>query len=128
MRAAWLTAILLATACGAGSGTPLQGTYSCADGFDPDAGADVPAFCIEITGGTAQDRAENQSNCSASAGTFAFAPCPRAGALGGCRYAVPGVGTITDWSYEDGFTTVDQVRMMCEQEAVPGFPVRFVAP
>ena len=128
MRATWLTAILLATACGAGSGTPLQGTYSCALGFDPDAGADVPEFCLEVTGGTAQDLANNQSNCSASRGTFALAPCPRTGALGGCRETIPTVGSITDWSYEDGVTTVDDVRMMCEQDASLGIPVMFVAP
>ena len=123
-----MTAILLVTACGAGSGTSSQGTYSCADGFDPDAGADVPTFCIEVTGGTAQDLANNQNNCAAAMGTFALAPCPRTGALGGCRETIPGVGTLTDWSYEDGVTTVDDVRMMCEQDASLGFPVTFVAP
>jgi hypothetical protein len=128
MRAFWVATILLVTACGAGSGMSLQGTYSCAAGLDPDAGADVPDVCLEVTGGTAQDLANNQSNCSASGGTFAFAPCPRAGALGGCRETIPTVGSITDWSYEDGVTTVEEVRMQCEHEASLGFPVTFVAP
>ena len=121
-------AILLVTACGTGAGTSLQGTYSCVIGLDPDAGADVPEHCIEITGGTPEDLARNQNNCSAAGATFAFAPCPRVGALGGCRQAIGTVASITDWSYEDGVTTVEKVRMDCEHDASVGLPVTFVSP
>ena len=40
----------------------------------------------------------------------------------------PTSGRITDWSYEDGVTTVEEVRMSCEHEASLGFPVTFVSP
>lgn len=66
-------------------------------------------------------------NCEAASAVFALAPCPRAGALGGCRETLA-IGTITDWYYEDGVLTANDVRMMCEEDARVGFPIDFVAP
>lgn len=120
--------LVLLAACDGGTGAPVGGTYSCAEGLpDGDGGVTMLTGCLELSGGTAKDLANNQSNCAASNWTFLFAPCPRAGALGGCRESVPGVA-ITNWFYDDGTMTVSDVQMTCRDEANAGLPVQFVSP
>jgi len=125
---ALLWAVCLIAACDIGAGAEVSGTYSCALVHqDADGGAGVPDDCMEISGGSAQDLANNQHNCALSHWTFSFAPCPRAGALGGCRETIP-AGAITSWYYEGGGMTVDEIRMMCEDAARAGLPIQFVSP
>jgi hypothetical protein len=66
-------------------------------------------FCVETLGLTVNQAQGDQSPCEAStpdAGTwrFAYAPCPREGALGGCRLATTGPQKTEDtqWYYAGG--------------------------
>jgi hypothetical protein len=127
MRVAFVSAVCLIAACDIGVGAEVSGTYSCALVHqDADGGAGVPDDCMEVSGGSAQDLANNQHSCALANRTFAFAPCPRLGAIGGCREAIAGAA-ITSWYYEGG-ATVEEVRRMCEDAAHAGLPVQFVSP
>lgn len=122
---ATLAVLVLVAGCGGGTGAGAGGAYSCADGVpDADGGTGMITRCMEITGGTAQDLANNQANCAAAHWLFALAPCPRAGALGGCRETLAG-STITSWQYTG---TVSEIQMSCAQAASGGLPIQFVSP
>ena len=118
MRAATVVALGLVSGCSGGASAVLSGTYSCAEGMpDGDGGLATVSDCIELSGGTAQDLANNQRNCALALATFSFEPCPRTGAIGGCRQILP-QATITTWFYDDGgATTASEVHMTCDQLA-----------
>jgi hypothetical protein len=146
MKMAAVVALLFVASCGGGgdgggggagaggNGNSATGTYSCQVAFPgADGGAGMTALCQEISGGTTQDMASIRQQCSAQAGTFMSDPCPRAGALGGCREtatAAPGVA-ITTWYYTDGSSTSADIQSLCEGlsgVAPAGLKVEFVAP
>jgi hypothetical protein len=127
MRAVTLAGVVLLAGCGGGTGGST-GTYSCAEGVpDGDGGVSMPTACLEVSGGTAQDLANNQANCAASHWTFELAPCPRTGALGGCRETIP-AGAITTWFYPGGGFTLSEIQMNCQDAANAGIPSQFVSP
>lgn len=135
MRAALVVGLLLAGACG-GSGTPggstlpppPDGAYSCQASFPgADGGAGMPAVCVEVVGGTAQDVANNRQKCEMEGNTFSLVPCPREGALGGCRETTP-TALLTTWYYADGTSTPSDIEMLCDQLGVLGLPIQFVTP
>ena len=86
-------------------------------GVFPGAGADggvgMLAVCLDVTGGTAQDLEKNRQQCETEGNTFVLAPCPHAGALGGCRETTS-VGVLTTWYYADGNATASDIQMLCE--------------
>jgi len=94
-------------------------------------GSDTLALCIDLVGGSAQDRSNNQQKCTAQGNTFSDEPCPHAGALGGCRETTS-AAQITTWYYDDGTATAADIQMLCEGLAgnVPSSIVKieFVAP
>ena len=117
-----------------GGELPPGGTYSCTAAF-PGAGGQPgpPALCLEASGGTAQDFANNRQQCAAQGNTFASEPCPRAGLLGGCRQSPVGAGIVlTTWYYADGTGgTADDIQTLCEglaSVAPPGLMIEFVLP
>jgi hypothetical protein len=114
MRIAMVAALVVIASCGDGAGS---GTYSCAGAFPgADGGTGSPAVCIEASGGTAQDRANNRQSCAAQGAMFADEPCPRTGALGGCRQTttVGGNLVLTTWYYADGGSTAADIQSLCE--------------
>jgi len=117
---------------GAG-GIPPGGTYSCRAAFPGvDGGAGTLVLCLEASGGTAQDLANNRQQCATQGNTFAAEPCPRAGLLGGCREKPTGANIVlTTWYYADGSGTSDDIRMLCEglaRIAPAGLSIEFVRP
>ena len=92
----------------------------------------MPAICIEAWGGTAQDLANNRQQCAAQGNMFALEPCPRAGALGGCRETAPGAGgVLTTWYYASGASTAADIEMLCQglaSVAPAGLMIEFVRP
>ena len=74
------------------------------------------ALCVEASGGTAQDVVTNRQQCAAQGNMFAEEPCPRVGALGGCRQTTAGAPVVlTTWYYGDGTSmTAADVQMLCE--------------
>jgi hypothetical protein len=137
MRLAIVGALLVLAGCG-GDGTgaggiPPGGAYSCrAASPGADGGAGTVVLCLEASGGTAQDLANNRQQCATQGNTFASEPCPRAGALGGCRERVAGASIVlTTWYYADGNGTADDIRMLCEglaRVAPAGLTIEFVSP
>lgn len=122
MRIAVVAALVVFASCGDGGGggpggIPPGGTYSCRAAFPgADGGAGTPAVCLDVSGGTAQDFANNREQCTAQGNMFAEEPCPRAGALGGCRQtttAAAGV-VLTTWYYASGSSTAADIQMLCE--------------
>jgi hypothetical protein len=131
VRSVPVAALLLLSACG-GTGGTVSGTYSCAEYAENVAGGDsgtalTPVSCVEISGGTTQDLANNQQSCAAAAETFSLEPCPLEGAIGGCRETVP-AGSITTWYYQGGPETLSQLQTSCAQAASAGVPSQFVMP
>jgi hypothetical protein len=120
MRIAMVAALVAIASCGDGAGgedgNPAGGTYSCRAAFPgADGGVGAPAVCLEVSGGTAQDVTNNRQQCVAQGNMFAQEPCPRAGALGGCRQTVAATGlVITDWYYANGGLTTASVQMLCD--------------
>jgi len=118
---------------GAGGGLPPGGTYSCRAAFPgADGGMGMLAVCLDASGGTAQDYANNRQQCMAEGNTFVPEPCPHEGALGGCRETVAGAGVVlTTWYYADAGGTSDDIRMLCEGLAAiapPQLMITFVLP
>jgi hypothetical protein len=135
MRSAIVAALAVIAGCGGsdGAGGLSGGTYSCRAGFPgADGGAGTLLLCLEASGGTAQDQANNRQQCMAERNTFASEPCPTAGAIGGCRETPAGAGTVlTTWYYADSGATADDIRMLCEElasVAPPSLMVQFVLP
>ncbi len=72
--------------------------------------------------------ANNEQQCVQQGNTFAEAPCPHAGASGGCRTSQGGV-QITTWYYAD--STADDTKALCEglaRFAPSGVTIEFVLP
>jgi hypothetical protein len=92
----------------------------------------MPVLCIEGTGGTAQDVATNRQQCASQGNTFSMSPCPRAGALGGCRETLATGGPVlTTWYYADGTGTAADIQMVCQglaSVAPAGLSIQFVLP
>jgi hypothetical protein len=114
-----LLGLVLVAACGDGAdgdGFVPGGTYSCRAAFPgADGGAGMPVVCIEASGGSAQDLANNRQQCATQGNMFAAEPCPRAGALGGCRETAIGTGgVLTTWYYASGSSTSADIQMLCE--------------
>ena len=110
-------ALLFVASCdGADPGTssvPVE-PYSCQASFPgADGGVGMLAVCLDVSGGTAQDREKNRQQCETEGNTFVLAPCPHAGALGGCRETTP-AGVLTTWYYADGSGTASEIQMLCE--------------
>ena len=117
MRVVIAMALLFVAACdGADPGTssvPVE-PYSCRASFPgADGGVGMLAVCLDVTGGTAQDLEKNRQQCETENNTFVLAPCPHAGALGGCRETTSG-GVLTTWYYADGNATASDIQMLCE--------------
>jgi hypothetical protein len=134
MRIAMVTALVVIASCGDGTGGgPGGGDFSCRAAFPgADGGAGMVALCVEASGGTAQDLATNRQQCSVQGNMFAEEPCPRAGALGGCRQTTAGAGVVlTTWYYADGSSTAADIQMLCEglaSVAPPIVTIDFVLP
>jgi hypothetical protein len=106
--------VVVMGACGdGGGGNPAGGTFSCGAEFP---GTGMFAVCIDVSGGTGQDVTNGRQQCDAQGNTFALEPCPRTGALGGCRQTPVGGGVVaTTWYYGDGgLMTADDIQMLCE--------------
>jgi hypothetical protein len=123
---AMMAALVVVAGCGGGGGDgagglPPGGTYSCQATFPGvDGGAGMLAVCLDATGGTAQDLANNRQQCTAEGNTFVEEPCPHTGALGGCRETAAGAGIVlTTWYYDDGsgLQTSADIQTLCEQLA-----------
>lgn len=138
-RIAIAAALVVIAGCGGsdgpGGGLPPGGTYSCRAAFPGvDGGMGMLAVCLEASGGTAQDLASNRQQCTMEGNTFASEPCPRDGALGGCRETLVGTTLVlTTWYYADasGLGTSDDIRMLCEGlagVAPPSLTIQFVLP
>ena len=133
MRIAIVTALIVIAGCGGNGGSlPAGGTYSCRAAFPgADGGAGTLALCLEASGGTAQDLANNRQQCAAQGNTFVSEACPRAGALGGCRETTPGI-VLTTWYYASGTDeTSDDIQKLCEglaSVAPAGLMIQFVRP
>jgi len=132
-----VTALVVFAGCGGGDGEggglPPGGTYSCRAGFPAaDGGAASLLLCLEASGGTAQDLANNRQQCTGQGNMFASEPCPRAGLVGGCREAPVGAGAVlTTWYYADSGATADDIQMLCAQlasVAPASLNVQFVLP
>jgi len=134
--AALVAALVLIAGCdggpgdSAGPGGPYA--YSCSASFpSPDGGAGAPVLCLDATGGTAQDLANNRQQCAQQGNTFSFDPCPHANAVGGCRQT-QGTLVLTDWYYRDGSVpTVSDIQTICAELASlapPSLHVEFVLP
>ena len=126
VRIAMVAALVAIAGCDGGDGgggglPPPGGTSSCRAALPgADGGMGMVALCLEVSGGTAQDQASARQQCMAQGNTFAATPCPREGALGGCRETVVGASlAVTTWYYQDssGLGTSDDIRMLCEQLA-----------
>jgi hypothetical protein len=138
MRLAMVVALLLIAACGDGGGSNADGasgggTYSCRAAFPgADGGTGMLALCLEVSGGTAQDLANNRQQCATQGNTFLSEPCPRTGALGGCRETPAGGGVVlTTWYYADGTSTAAEIQMLCDGlagAAPPALMIQFVLP
>jgi hypothetical protein len=117
MRVLMAAALLLVAACdGAAPGTSPVSVqpYSCRASFPgADGGAGMLAVCLDVSGGTAQDLENNRQKCEMENNTFALAPCPHEGALGGCRETAIGI-VLTTWYYADGSATASDIQMLCE--------------
>jgi len=115
-----VVALVAIASCGDGAadggGLPPGGTYSCRASFaGTDGGAGSLAVCLEASGGTAQDLANNRQQCTTQGNMFALEPCPRTGALGGCRQTTAGINAVlTNWYYTDGSSTAADIQMLCE--------------
>ena len=115
MRNAIVTALVVIAGCGGSDGAGGRspgGTYSCQAAFPgADGGTGTLLLCLEASGGTAQDQANNRQQCMAEGNTFAPEPCPRAGAVGGCRETPVGAGAVlTTWYYADSGATATTSR------------------
>ncbi len=132
MRFAMMAALVVIASCGDADGGPdgslPGGAYSCRAAFP---GEDT-LLCLEASGGTSQDLASNRQQCAAQGNTFAEEPCPREGALGGCRETVAGSSLeATIWYYADGSSTAADIRMLCEglaSVAPSSLMIEFVLP
>jgi len=134
-RIAIAAALFVMAGCGdgEGGGLPPGGTYSCRAGFPAaDGGASSLLLCLEASGGTAQDLANNRQQCTGQGNTFASEPCPRAGLVGGCRETPVGSGAVlTTWYYADSGATAADIQMLCDQLASiapASLNVQFVLP
>jgi hypothetical protein len=134
-RIAIAAALFVMAGCGGddGGGLPPGGTYSCRAGFPAaDGGAGSLLLCLEASGGTAQDLANNRQQCTAEGNTFASEPCPRAGLVGGCRETPVGSGAVlTTWYYADSGATAADIQMLCDELASiapASLNVQFVLP
>jgi hypothetical protein len=139
VRIAMVAALVVIAGCGGGDGTggglSPGGTYSCRAALPGvDGGMGMVAVCLEASGGTAQDLASNRQQCMTQGNTFASEPCPRDGALGGCRETLAGSSlALTTWYYADssGLQTSDDIRMLCEglaSVAPASLTIQFVLP
>ena len=73
------------------------------------------AVCLEASGGTAQDLTNNRQQCTAEGNMFVSEPCPRTGALGGCRETTTlSNAVLTTWYYQDGNSTAADIQSLCE--------------
>jgi hypothetical protein len=121
MRFAMIAALFVIVSCGDSAGGPggAGGTYSCRAAWPgADGGAGTLAVCLDASGGTAQDFANNRQKCQAEGNTFVEEPCPHAGALGGCRETATGVDAVlTTWYYDDGSATAADIQQLCEELA-----------
>jgi hypothetical protein len=134
MKVAMAVALLLIAACGGGDGDGVAGTYSCRAAFPgADGGAGMLAVCLDASGGSTQDMANNRQQCIAQGNTFSSEACPHMGALGGCRQtatAAPGA-VLTTWYYADGSSTAADIQMLCDglaSIAPPSLMIEFVLP
>lgn len=126
-------ALVLLVGCGDdGTGGAVSGgTYSCRAMFP---GASTPAVCIEASGGTAQDEANNRQQCAAQGNMFATEGCPRAGLLGGCRETTTISDVVlTTWYYTSGSgpSSSTDIQRLCEglsSVAPASVMVSFVSP
>jgi hypothetical protein len=88
--------------------------------------------CLEVHGGSAQDKANNQTKCASEHNMFADALCARASLLGGCRQQAVGGLDVTTWYYDTGDgETSDDIRTLCEglAKVAPGaLTITFVSP
>jgi hypothetical protein len=130
MRALVIVGLLLIAGCD-GTGASATGDYSCSAAWPGvDGGTSTPALCLDISGGTAQDLANNRQQCAAEGNTFFSAPCPHAGALGGCREVEGGL-SLTTWYYDDGSSTASDIQSLCQglaSAAPSGLTITFVLP
>jgi hypothetical protein len=117
----------LAASAASGCSTPSN-VASCTISGTGDAGV-TQTVCEELGELTPESQHVFSGSCfvssaqygEGSTATFAAAPCPRAGALGGCRLnASP---SITFWYYAGGQYTADDVPAVCAQiDATPVAP------
>ena len=122
-----LTFVVAAGGCGSSSDQFVPGTASCTITQMLNTGGMTVAqqICEEGTGLSAAQVQQLMQQCmvpgsglgGVDAGlsqhaTFAAAPCPRAGALGGCRVVQNGM-TIVAWYYQmPGFTSAE-IQQLC---------------
>ena len=101
---------------------------SCTISGSADAGV-AQTTCWELSGLTAESRHVFSDSCFVSTAQFgedatarlAYAPCPRAGALGGCRLNAS--SDTTFWYYAGGQYAADDIPALCVQ-----INATFVAP
>ncbi len=125
--------LALLVGCGDdGTGDAVAGgTYSCRAAFP---GASTPSVCIEASGGTAQDLANNRQQCAAQGNMFATEGCPRAGLLGGCRETTSASDAVlTTWYYTSGSgpSSAADIQMLCQglgSVAPASVMISFVSP
>ena len=112
--------------CGSSSDQVVPGTASCTISQMVSGGGTTLSqqICEEAIGLSAAQVQQMMQQCMVSGGlggadaglsqhaTFAPAPCPRDGALGGCRVAQNGM-TVVAWYYQMGALTSADIQQLC---------------
>ena len=129
-------AVALATgSCGSSTdpGVAVAGTASCTISQMLSGGGTTLSqqICEEGMGLSAAQAQQLMQQCMVPGGgadaglsqqaIFAQAPCPRAGALGGCRVTQSGM-TIVAWYYQMGTFTSADIQMLCSSAGATFVP------
>jgi hypothetical protein len=132
-----LLAFALTTgACGSSSDQGVPGTASCTISQMVSLGGTMLSqrICEEASGLSAAQEQQLKQQCMVPGGglgadagitqqeTFAAGPCPRDGALGGCRVVQGGMTSIA-WYYQMGSFTSADIQQLCTNAGAT-----FVAP